>query len=73
LQDAEVLAEVGDIVLWHDDYFEVEATNENRLFLGKDNEYNYSDSVINFGASLHVVCTAHYARPEISEIIKNRL
>jgi hypothetical protein len=40
LTDIQVIPEVGDIVLWHEDYYEVDIVRENQLFLGRDNSYN---------------------------------
>lgn len=40
LVQVNVVPEVGDIILWHENYYEVDNTTENQLFLGKDNEYN---------------------------------
>ena len=35
LVDANTVPEVGDIVMWHEDYYEVDTVRENQLFLRK--------------------------------------
>lgn len=73
LTEADVLPEVGDVILYNEDYYEVDATNENRLFTGKDQQYSYSIATADFGASLHIICKAHLSRIEKLGIVKDRL
>lgn len=70
---AEILPEVGDVVLWDEEYYEIDGVDQNRLFLGKDPNYAYTDSVSTFGSSLHVILDAHYTREEKLGIRKDRL
>ena len=37
LVDVITVPEVGDIIMWHENYYEVDTVTENQLFLGKDN------------------------------------
>ena len=37
LSDVSIVPEVGDIVEWHNDYYEVDTVRENQLFFGRDN------------------------------------
>lgn len=61
--DAEVLAEVGDIVYWQGDYYEVDRVRENQLFFGKDNDYNEIETYHEkYGASVSIICDAHLTR-----------
>ena len=64
LQDANVVPEVGDIVMWHEDYYEVDTVRENQLFLGKDNSYNLTDYGSQFGASVSIIVDTHMTRRE---------
>lgn len=73
LQCASVFPEVGDAILWDEEYYEIDGVDQNRLFLGKDPDYSYSDSVSNFGGSLHVILDAHYTREEKLGIRRDRL
>jgi len=70
---ANVVPEVGDVVMYNELYYEIDDVNQNQLILGKDNEYAYSDGLENFGSSWSIICTAHYARPEKLGITKQRI
>lgn len=70
---ADVVPEVGDVMMWNEDYFEVDNINENQLVVGKDPSYSYSDGTENFGSSWSIIVKAHYTRPDKFEISKNRL
>ena len=64
LVDANVVPEIGDAILWNEDYYEVDNLVENQLFVGKDPSYPYSDTVDDFGSSHSIILTCHYTRPE---------
>jgi len=68
-----IVPEIGDIVLWNNDYYEVDNVNENQLVVGKDYNYSYSTNTDNFGSSWSIIITCHYMRPEISGITQVRL
>ena len=36
LVDAQVLPDVGDIIMWYEGYWEIDNTTNNQLFVGKD-------------------------------------
>jgi hypothetical protein len=46
LKDVNTFPEVGDIILWHEDYYEVDNTTENQLFLGIDENYNFNSMIL---------------------------
>lgn len=73
LVDQNVVPEIGDVVLWNEDYYEVDNVNENQLFVGKDPSYPYSDTVDTFGSSLSIILNCHYTRPEKVGIKEQRL
>ena len=73
LVDIQLVPEVGDIVLWQDDYYEVDGTVENQLVVGKDPTFAYDPDVSDFGSSISIIVTAHFIRPEKLGIDKNRL
>ena len=73
LVDQNVVPEIGDVVLWNEDYYEVDNVNENQLVVGKDPSYPYSDTVDDFGSSLSIIVEAHYTRPEKLGIKEQRL
>ena len=64
LVDANVVPEIGDVILWNEDYYEVDNLVENQLVVGKDPSYPYSDTVDNFGSSHSIIVECHYTRPE---------
>ena len=64
LVDANVVPEIGDVILWNEDYYEVDNLVENQLVVGKDPSYPYSDTVDDFGSSHSIILTCHYTRPE---------
>ena len=61
---ANVVPEVGDVVLYNELFFSIDSVNENQLILGKDNEYAYQDGLEGFGSSYSIIVKAHYASPD---------
>ena len=64
--------EVGDIVLWHEDYYEVDTVRENQLFLGRDNSYNFTEYGSQFGKSISIIVDCHLTRGDkvgIAEVV----
>lgn len=68
-----IVPEVGDIMLWNNDYYEVDGTIENQLFVGKDPSYSYATDNDNFGSSISIIVNAHYTRNERLGITQDRL
>lgn len=64
LEDVQVVPEVGDILLWHEDYYEVDTVRENQLFVGRDKTYNLSQYGSRFGSSLSIIVDCHQTRRE---------
>tara|TARA_R110001592_G_scaffold145690_6_gene369315 strand:+ start:3611 stop:4123 length:513 start_codon:yes stop_codon:yes gene_type:complete len=78
LVDAQVVPEVGDIIMYYEGYYEVHATNANQYFVGKDPRYPYNENPLNpglegFGASLSIICETHYTPADKVQITKERL
>ena len=73
LVDANIVPEIGDAILWNEDYYEVDNLVENQLILGKDPSYPYSDTVDDFGSSHSIILTCHYTRPERFGIKEERM
>src|SRR5210317_720756 len=72
LVDANTVPEVGDVVLWHEDYYEVDTVRENQLFLGRDKSYNLTDYGSQFGRSISIIVDCHLTRGDkvgISEVV----
>ena len=68
-----IYPEVGDVVIWQNNYYEVDDILENQYFLGKDPDYSYSSDNDNFGSSISIIVNAHYTRVEKLGIEKDRL
>ena len=68
-----IVPEVGDIILWNNDYYEVNNANENQLIVGKDPLYSYSDNTDNFGSSWSIIVECFYIRPEKVGLTQQRL
>ena len=64
LVDKTVVPQVGDIVKWHNDYYEVDTVRENQLFLGRDNNYNLESSTSGFGRSMSIVVDCHLTKAD---------
>jgi hypothetical protein len=75
LQAANVEPSVGDIILWNEDYYEVNNVNENQLVVGKDPDYAYTseNGVPDAGRSLSITLECFYTRPERVGLRENRL
>lgn len=72
LVEANVLPEVGDILEWDKNYYEVDTVRENQLFVGKDHNYRLDENTLRFGSSVSVIVDCHLTRAERVGIIKTR-
>jgi hypothetical protein len=78
LVDANVLPEVGDIIMWYESYWEINNVNTNQLFVGKDPDYPYNENPLNpglenFGYNVSIICTAIYIPADKVQITKERI
>jgi hypothetical protein len=73
LIEANVVPEVGDIIMYFEDYYEVSNVNENQLILGKNPDYQYSDATQGFGQSYSIILETHYSSPDKLGITRERL
>jgi len=64
LEDLSLVPEVGDIINWQEDYYEVDTVRENELFVGKDKSYNLTNYGSRFGSSLSIIVDCHQTRRE---------
>ena len=60
LMEIPILIEIGDIIEWHNSFYEVDAVKENQLFVGKDAQYNLENP--NFGISFSIIADCHMTR-----------
>jgi hypothetical protein len=78
LVDANLVPQVGDIVMWYEGYWEIDNVNDNQLFVGKDPDYPYNENPLNpglenFGTNLSIICLAHYVPADKVQITRERL
>ena len=71
LVDANLVPEVGDIIMLYEQYYEVDTVRENQYFFGKDPSYNYGRSD-RFGNSISIICDAHLTRADKLGILQVR-
>ena len=69
LVDVNVVPEVGDIIIWNEDYYEVDTVRENQLFVGRDSSYNLTNYGSQFGSSLSIIVDCHQTRRERTGIM----
>ena len=72
LEDISVVPEVGDIVMWNEDYYEVDTVKENELFYGRNNDYNV-ERTAGFGSSISIVLDTHLTRADRVGIARQSL
>jgi hypothetical protein len=65
LVDANILPQVGDIVLYQEKYYGVESTVSNQYWGGKNPDYPNNDNPLNpglegFGSSISILCSTYY-------------
>jgi hypothetical protein len=72
LVDINLVPQVGDVVLWQENYYELSGIVENQFVVGKNPVYAYDDTN-DFGSSISIIVTAQYIRPEKLGLSKERL
>jgi len=75
---ANLVPEVGDIIMYQDGYYEVDNTNANQYFMGKNPDYPNEVNPINpglenFGSSISIICETHYVPADKLGITQERL
>jgi hypothetical protein len=65
LIEANILPEVGDIILYQEGYYGVQSTVINQYFVGKNPEYPNNENPLNpglenFGSSISIICDTYY-------------
>ena len=72
LKDINLIPEVGDIILFRNNFFEVDGKIENQLILGRDPDYAISKETTNFGDSFSIIINTHISRVEKLNLIPLR-
>jgi len=72
LKDINLLPEVGDLILFRNNFYEVDSRTENQLFMGRDPDYALSTETIDFGGSYSIIVNTHISRVEKINLIPLR-
>jgi hypothetical protein len=75
---ANLVPQVGDIIMYNDGYYEIDVTNANQYFMGKNPDYPNDVNPINpgledFGSSISIICETHYVPADKLGITQERL
>ena len=72
LKTINLIPEVGDILLFKNNFYEIDGRTENQLILGRDPDYAISTETIDFGDSFSILVSAHISRIEKLNLIPLR-
>ena len=72
LVDINLVPEVGDFILFRNNFYEVDSKIENQLFMGRDPDYALSTETTNFGGSFSIIVNTHISRVEKLNLIPLR-
>ena len=72
LIDINLVPEIGDILLFRNNFYEVDVKVENQLILGKDPDYAISTGTTDFGSSHSIILNTHISRVEKLNLIPLR-
>ena len=77
LYGADLVPEVGDIILYQDGYYEVDNSSANQYFVGKNPDYPNNVNPLNpgledFGSSISIICETHYVPSDKVGISRSR-
>ena len=67
-----LIPEVGDIILFRNNFYETDSRIENQLIMGRDKDYAMSTETSDFGESFSVLVSAHISRVEKLNLIPLR-
>ena len=72
LKTINLVPEVGDIVLYFNNFYEVDSRIENQYILGKDSDYSMATETSEHGESFSIIINAHISRVEKLNLIPLR-
>ncbi len=72
LKDINLVPQVGDILLFRNNFYEVDGTIENQILYGKDPDYAISTGTTDFGNSHSIVVSTHMSKIEKLNLIPLR-
>tara|TARA_R110001592_G_scaffold95968_3_gene275970 strand:- start:82 stop:627 length:546 start_codon:yes stop_codon:yes gene_type:complete len=72
LKTINLFPQVGDILLFRNNFYEVDSKIENQLFMGRDPDYALATETSNHGDSFSIILSAHISRVEKLNLIPLR-
>tara|TARA_B100000287_G_scaffold388721_1_gene398247 strand:- start:209 stop:748 length:540 start_codon:yes stop_codon:yes gene_type:complete len=72
LKSINLVPEVGDILLFRNNFYELDGKIENQLILGRDPDYSMATETNDFGDSFSIIVSAHMSRVEKLNLIPLR-
>ena len=72
LRDVNLVPEVGDLLLFRNNFYEIDSKIENQLILGRDPDYAISTETTDFGDSFSIEVTTHLSRVDKLNLIPLR-
>ena len=72
LREISLVPEVGDLILFRNNFYETDTRIENELILGRDPDYAISEETSNFGDSFSILINSHISRVEKLNLIPLR-
>ena len=72
LQDINLVPEIGDLLLFKNNFYEIDERVENQFILGRDPDYAISTETTDFGKSFSILLNTHISRVEKLNLIPLR-
>ena len=72
LRNLNLIPEVGDLLLFRNNFYEVDSKIENQLIMGRDPDYAISTGTIDFGDSFSIIVNTHLSLVEKLNLIPLR-
>ena len=72
LKDINLIPEIGDLLLFRNNFYEVDSRIENQLFMGRDSDYALSTETSEFGDSFSILLNTHISRVDKLNLIPLR-
>lgn len=72
LIEINLVPEKGDIIMWEENYYEVDNMIYNQRVMGKNPDYSIESDNEEYGEAWSVICKSHLTKPNKLNIIKSR-
>ena len=72
LESINLVPEVGDVLLFRNNFYEADGKTENQLIMGRDPDYALSNETRKFGNSFSIILNTHISRVEKLNLIPLR-